>query len=112
LFGAVVMVADESSLLETAERVRPALLMVDLTLAKKDVARLISRLKESSPGSKVVILSVHDEPAVAQAVLDAGADGFLVKCRIGSELMPAVDAVLRGERFVSSKSRREGRKEA
>jgi len=78
LFDTVVMVADESSLLETAERVRPALLMVDLNLAKKDVARFISRLKESSPGSKVIILSVHDEPTVAQAVLDAGADGFLV----------------------------------
>ena len=106
------MVADESSLLETAERVRPALLMADLNLARKDVARFISRLKESSPGSKVIILSVHDEPTVAQAVLDAGADGFLVKCRISSELVPAVDAVLRGEHFVSSKSRRETRSEA
>jgi DNA-binding NarL/FixJ family response regulator len=105
-FDAVVMVADESSLLETAERVRPMLLMVDLVFAKKEVARLISRLREASPGSKVIVVSVHDEPAVAQAVLEAGADGFLVKCLIGSELIPAVDAVLRGERYVSSRSRK------
>jgi DNA-binding NarL/FixJ family response regulator len=98
------MVADESSLLETAERVRPALLLVDLTLARKDVARLITRLKESSPESKVIILSVHDEPAVARAVLASGADGFLVKCRLGSELIPAVEAVLRGERYLSARS--------
>ena len=107
LFDAVVMVADESSLLETAGRVRPGLLMVDLILAKKNVAGLISRLREISPGSKVIVVSVHDEPAVARAILESGADGFLVKCRIGCELIPAVEAVLRGERYISSRSRRD-----
>ena len=106
-FDAVVMVADACSLIETAERVRPALLMVDLLLAKKNIAGLVSRLREISPGSRVIVVSVHAEPAVAQAVIEGGADGFLVKCALGSELIPAVDAVLRGERYVSSRSRRD-----
>jgi DNA-binding NarL/FixJ family response regulator len=106
-FDAVVMVADECSLIETAERVRPALLMVDLLLAKKNIAGLISRLREISSGSRVIVVSVHDEPAVAQTVIQAKADGFLVKCSLGSELIPAIEAVLRGERYVSSRSRRE-----
>jgi DNA-binding NarL/FixJ family response regulator len=68
---------------------------------------LISRLREISPGSRVIVVSVHDEPAVAQTVIEAGADGFLVKCSLGSELIPAVEAVLRGERYISSRSRRD-----
>ena len=83
VFDAVVMVADGCSLIETAERVKPALLMVDLLLAKKNIADLISRLREVSPGSRVIVVSVHDEPSVAQAVIEAGADGFLVKCHLG-----------------------------
>ncbi len=104
LFDAVVIVGDESSLLETADRVKPGLLLVDLLLANKNVAGLMVRLREISPRSKVVVMSVHDEPSVARAVLASGADGFLVKCRIGSELIPAVEAVLRGERYGSSRS--------
>ena len=103
-FDTVVMVSDEASLLETAERVKPGLLMVDLTFARREVARLVSRLRESSPLSKVILLSVHDEPAVARAVIEAGANGFLVKRSLITELIPAVEAVLRGERYVSSRS--------
>lgn len=103
-FDTVVMVADESSLLETAGRMRPEVLLVDLIFANKDVARMISRLRESSPGSKVIVVTIHDESVVARAVLASGADGFLVKCRLGTELIPAVEAVLRGERYVSSRS--------
>jgi DNA-binding NarL/FixJ family response regulator len=103
VFDAVVMVADEGSLAESADRVKPCLVIVDLVLAKRDVAGLIARLRECSPQSKVILLSVHDERAVAQAVIDAGADGFLTKSAIGSDLIPAIEAVRRGERFVSSK---------
>lgn len=104
MFEAVVMVADERSLLEIAGRVRPALLVVDLSFARRDVARLVARLREIAPASKVIFLSVHAEPTVAQAVIAAGADGFLTKSAIASELIPAVEAMRRGERFVTSKS--------
>lgn len=45
------------------------------------------------------VLSLHDERAVVQSVIDAGAHGFLTKRSIGSELIPAVEAVLRGDRY-------------
>jgi DNA-binding NarL/FixJ family response regulator len=71
-FDAVVMVADEVSLLETAARLKPALLLVDVALARRNVAGLIARLKENSPGSKVMVLSVQNEPTVARAVYESG----------------------------------------
>jgi DNA-binding NarL/FixJ family response regulator len=101
-FQAVVMVADGLSLMESAERLRPGLAVVDIALAGGDVLGLIRRLRERCPGLKVILLSVHDEPTVAESVLDAGADSFLVKSALASQLLPAVEAVLRGERYVSS----------
>ena len=104
VFDAVVMVADESSLVESADRVKPCLVIVDLTLANRDVAGLVARLKGSSPRSKVIVLSIHDERAVARTVVDAGADGFLTKRSIGSDLIPAIEAVRRGERYIGTHS--------
>ena len=104
LFDTVVMVADECSLVEIAGRVRPGLLIIDLVLAKRELEQLISRVRESSPGAKVLVVSVHDERSVAEAVMEAGADAFLVRGCIGTKLVSTVEAVLRGERYPSPHS--------
>jgi DNA-binding NarL/FixJ family response regulator len=97
-FDAVVMVADEKSLCESAERLRPRLAVVDLALAHGDIGGLISRLRVSCDGLKLILLSSHDEPALLQAARNAGADGLVSKRRIATELLAAVDEVLRGEK--------------
>ena len=51
-------------------------------------------------GSKIIVLSVHDEPTVVQAALEAGASGFVLKRAIATDLLNAVDAVLAGGRYV------------
>jgi DNA-binding NarL/FixJ family response regulator len=97
-FEAVVMVADETSLCECAHRLHPRLAVVDLALAHGHVCDLIRRLRENAPGLKVIFLSAHDEPAVARAAREAGAEGLVNKRAIAADLLLAVDAVLRGER--------------
>jgi len=99
-FDATVMVADETSLFETAKRLEPTLAVVDLSLARTDSLDWVQRLRRSCPNLKLILLSVHDEPSVCRAALEAGADGFVVKRHIATELLPAVDAVLAGNRFV------------
>lgn len=94
VFGAVVMVADENSLLETARRLKPTLAVVDLSLAHGDNLRWLELLRQRSPGLKILALSVHDESSVRQEALDAGADGVVLKRAIATELLPAVDAAL------------------
>jgi DNA-binding NarL/FixJ family response regulator len=98
IFDCVVNVADERSLTESAGRIAPALVIVDLALGHGDIGGLIRRLRAGCPGQLVLVLSVHDEPNVARSTLLAGADGFLVKWKIASDLLPMVDALLRGER--------------
>ena len=99
MFDAVVMVADETSLIEAAERLCPQLAVVDLGLVRMDVDGFMYRLRARCPGLRAVFLSAHDEITVARSVLEAGADGFVVRRRIAPDLIPAVEAVLRGERY-------------
>ena len=62
----------------------------------------LPRLRGSCPKLKLILLSVHDEPSVCRAAMEAGADGFVLKRHIATELLPAVDAVLAGRNFVST----------
>lgn len=100
-FDTVVMVADDRSLFEGAERLHPRLAVVDLALAHGDVGGLIRRLRVSCLGLKVILLSAHDEPAVVRAAMEAGADGLVNRRAIAADLLP-VDDVLRGEQHFPS----------
>ena len=92
-FGTVVMVADENSLLEGAARLHPDVAIVDLSLARDQGLDWLRALRERSPGLKVVVLSVHDEPSVRRAAMKAGADAFVLKRAIATDLLPAVESV-------------------
>src|SRR5262245_12673864 len=94
LFRTVVMVADETSLQETAARLRPKVVVADLSLARDHSLHWLERLRRCHPETKLVVLSVHDEPSVRRAAMDAGADGFVLTRAIATDLLPAVEAAL------------------
>jgi DNA-binding NarL/FixJ family response regulator len=75
--------------------------VVDLSLAQGDSLSLLRKLHERAPTAKLLLLSVHDEPAITSSVLAAGADGVVLKRSIATDLLPAVDAIVAGKRFVS-----------
>jgi len=75
--------------------------VVDLSLGAGDMFGLVRKLRERAPGAKVLLLSVHDEPTIARSAAAAGADGIVLKRAIATELLPAVDAILAGQRYVS-----------
>jgi len=102
MFAGVFMVADETSLMEGAARIRPTVVVVDLSLAGGDVGGFLRTLRERAPAVKVLLLTVHDEPTVASAALAAGADGVVLTRAIATDLLEAVDAVLVGKRYTSS----------
>lgn len=98
-FEVVVMVADEHSLRESAKRLGPALSVVDLSLARQTNLDWLSRLHALCPEMRLIVISVHDEPSVAREATRAGADGFVLKRAIATDLLPAVEAVLAGRRY-------------
>ena len=95
-FGTVVMVADEASLLEGASRLRPDVAVVDLSLAQDSGLGWLRAVRQRCPELKVIVLSVHDEESVRRAAMEAGADAFVLKRAIVTDLLPAV-ARVRGE---------------
>jgi two-component system secretion response regulator SsrB len=96
MFETVVMVADEPSLLESAARLQPEMVVVDVSLARNGSLHWIKGLRERCPHLKLIVLSVHDEPSVRRAATEAGADGFVLKRAIATDLLPTAETLLAG----------------
>lgn len=95
------MVADEPSLIEAVAGTQFDLVIADLSFpvsSGENVARLLKRL---NPELKAIILSVYDEQTVADECFAAGAKGFVLKRSASTDLLAAVDAVLRGGIYIS-----------
>jgi two-component system secretion response regulator SsrB len=107
-FGSVFMVADEVSLVEGAGRLQPDVAIVDLSLARDGNLTWLQALRRGCPEIKVIVLSVHDERSVRDAALKAGADAFVLKRAIATDLLSAVDAVRRGTGNAASPSVKSG----
>jgi two-component system secretion response regulator SsrB len=91
-FGSVVMVADEVSLIEGAGRLQPDVAIMDLSVARDNHLNWLRAFRDSCPDLKLIVLSVHDEVSVREAVMRAGADAFALKRAIATDLLPAVAA--------------------
>jgi DNA-binding NarL/FixJ family response regulator len=100
-FDVVVMVSDEISLCESATRMRLATVVVDFSLTRGDGLGLVRRLRDRFPKMNLIVLGVYSEPSVSRAILEAGANGFVLKSSIATDLLPAIDAVLAGKTYVS-----------
>jgi two-component system response regulator NreC len=85
-----------------ALRLRPDLIIMDVTMPVLDGLSATKQIKESLPQIPVIILSMHDGPEMTRAAQEAGAQGFVTKKDVAGVLLDAVDAVLHGETFFSS----------
>jgi DNA-binding NarL/FixJ family response regulator len=90
-FDTVVMVADEASLLDGAVRLQPQVAVADLALSRDSGVGWLRTLRQRCPDLKVIVLSVHDEEAIRRAAMEAGADAFVLKRAIATDLLAAVD---------------------
>ena len=101
MFEVVLMVADEKSLVEAADKLRPELIVVDLSMPVSKEVNVARTLGKANSGLKFIILSVHDERMVAEECLAAGASGYVLKRTASEDLVPAVEKVLGGGTYVS-----------
>jgi DNA-binding NarL/FixJ family response regulator len=100
-FTTTVMVADERSLFEAVDRMQPDLVVVDLSLPVSGGVNVVRGLLNRFPLLRVLVLSIHDEHVAVRQALGAGAAGFVLKRTAVVDLIAGVDAVLRGETYVS-----------
>jgi DNA-binding NarL/FixJ family response regulator len=100
-FESVVMVADENSLMQAAEKLQPNLAVVDVSFPLTTRGHVVATLKERFPQITVVALSVHDEPVAVERMMSSGAAAFVLKRTATTDLLPALEEVLAGRTYVS-----------
>ena len=100
-FEVVGRVADGRSLFEAAMELKPDVIITDICMPVLNGLEAADLLRKSGCTAKIVFLSVHSEPDFVQAGLSAGALAYVVKPRVGTELLLAIREVLAGKTFVS-----------
>src|SRR5262245_21763672 len=91
--------ASSREALARAGELAPDVMTLDLTMPGGSSIKMIERLGRESPRCRVLVLTMHDDPAYLRAVLAAGGCGYVVKTAPEAELLTAIRAVSRGRTF-------------
>ena len=92
---------DGVRLVEAALRLRPELVLTDVSLPLLGGLAAACRLRDELPGTRVVFLAAHEDAQVAAEAFRAGAMGYVLRSASPRELTRALRAVLRGEQWLS-----------
>ena len=93
--------ADCATATSEVARLRPQVVIADISLQGNSGLELIKNIKAFDPGIHVVVLSVHDESVYALRVLKAGAKGYVMKQDLASKVIDAIRQVRSGQMYVS-----------
>jgi DNA-binding NarL/FixJ family response regulator len=94
--------ADGLTAVQTVDKLKPALLVLDLNMPRMHGLEVLKHVRTSSPNTRVIVLSMHnDEPYVIEA-LRAGAAAYLLKGSESQEIAQALKEVLAGRRYLSA----------
>jgi DNA-binding NarL/FixJ family response regulator len=100
-FEVVGEAADGEAALAMAERLKPALAVVDVGLPGMDGLTLARRLHGPRHAVKVTILTMHNEETILNAALNAGALGYVLKDNLANEILTCLKAVALGDHYVT-----------
>jgi DNA-binding NarL/FixJ family response regulator len=92
---------DGATLVSEALRLRPEVIVSDITLPILNGIEAIHRLRLSGSQAKVVFLTVHAEEGFLKACMAEGALGYVLKSRMKTQLVSAIEAALEGKSYVS-----------
>ena len=101
-FEIVGEAADHASAVELVVAEHPDVLLLDLTFPEGDAIPLLRTLRTRQPDLRVIVLTMHSDPETVRQALAAGAAGYLVKGAQSRELIEAIRAVARGDRYLHS----------
>ena len=83
-----------------AAQLKPDLILLDIGLPRLNGIEAARQIRELSPQSKIIFLSQESSPEIIEEAMSVGC-GYVIKAKVAPQLLSAVDAVLRGETFVS-----------
>jgi DNA-binding NarL/FixJ family response regulator len=106
-FDVVGTVSDANGLIEAARRLRPDVVITDISMPGASGMEALRNLVAQGISSKVIILTMHADAELATEAIRLGASGFLVKDAAGEELVAAIRGVVQGRVYLTSAVTRE-----
>ncbi len=100
-FDLVEVVEDGRALIAAAKKLRPDVIVADITMPHLNGIDALAHLKKDNPAAKVVFLTMHQDVAYARRALEAGASGYVLKHSAPAELVAAIRAALSGKTYIT-----------
>jgi two-component system, NarL family, response regulator NreC len=91
---------DGEAAIQAARETKPDVALMDLTMPRTGGMRALQGIVRTCGKTRVLVLTMHDDPAYLRSVLAAGASGYVLKRSVDAELLTAIRAVHRGGTFV------------
>jgi DNA-binding NarL/FixJ family response regulator len=99
------IVGDGRSLVEEVLRLKPSIIVVDIGMPLLNGFDAVKQIWASVPTTRVVFLTMQEDPRLAASALKLGSVGFVLKHSAASELLTAISEVLRGKSYVTPRLR-------
>jgi len=93
---------DASTALEQVRTLKPDIVLLDITMPGGGGLKAQERIAKAAPEVKILILSMHSDPAFVRTAIVAGAAGYVTKKSVHTELLNALRAVRAGKRYVDA----------
>ena len=93
--------ADGRELIKIVRKLEPDIVVTDISMPNLNGVDACIKLLKLAPDTKIIFLTVHNDPDVVEEVIRAGAKGYLLKSSASSELLQAIKAVAAGSTYIT-----------
>jgi DNA-binding NarL/FixJ family response regulator len=100
-YQVVGMAKDGRALLEAAVKLQPDVIVLDIAMPQLNGLDAARQLKQTLPKTKLIFMTMSEEPDLVGEAFRAGASGFLLKQAAAFELTEAIEKAIKGESFVT-----------
>lgn len=100
-FDVIGKVGSGAAALDAAEDLKPELVVLDISMPMISGIEIARILRKKNPNTKIVFVTVHSDPDFLSEALDAGGLGYVIKPRLATDLVRALNEAVLGRRFIS-----------
>ena len=101
-YKVVAAITDGTTVVREYLRYRPDAIVLDISMGKVSGIDVARHLRDAGCTARIIFLSVHEDRDYVNAAMGAGGSAYVVKPRLGTDLIPAIEAALADKLFVSS----------
>ena len=98
----VAEVSDGVEAVEKSRQLQPDVILLDIGLPKLNGIAAARQIREVAPQSKIIFVTQETSADIMKEAIGLGAMGYVIKARVESELLKAIDLVLEGKQFIGS----------